>query len=107
MVLTVLDRLMIINFLLPKEGNAVTLRLRTEMVGKIGLSKEEFESFEVVSLPNGGINWNHLVDQGTEIPLGETELKLIREVVTGLERSSKLPMDCLPIYEKLMAEAEK
>lgn len=101
MVLTILERLMILQAL-PKEGNILLLRLRQGLISKVGLSAEDYVKFEVKQTPEGKVTWKSDIPQEVEIDLNEAEMGIIKSSLKDLDRAGKLLPDQLSLWEKFV-----
>lgn len=101
MQLTVLER-MTAQASLAQEGDITFLRLRNQLIDKLGLSEAEIEEFSVQILPDGQMRWNIEVPQEREIDLSSLEEATIRDALVRLNRSSKLTPKHVTLYEKLV-----
>ena len=101
MKLSLLERLTAINCL-PVEGNIMFLRIRQEMIGKLGPTPEEITFYEYKETEDGKVSWNGAITLEAEIDLSDSELDLIRDNLKKLENESKLTPNHLSLYEKLI-----
>ena len=103
--LNVLERSTLLG-ILPKEGNIITLRLNRELTAKVGLSAEDFETFEIKSIPDEkdpGKSWTSWNAQGrvpTDIDFATAETELVKKELKKLDDAGKLNLDMISLYEK-------
>lgn len=101
--LTVFERLILQN-LLPKEGNFVTLRLMRVL--KEALSFDELENKKLEFKQEGDrLTWNQEAADGIvkEVEIGETMENLIVKTLKDMDEKSKLTPDHVTLYEKFIA----
>ncbi len=111
MKLTILERIVAVNPthpILPEEGYAPTLRIRLELIEKIGLSAEEWIEYKVGPGPDGeGIDWDHDLPQEMDIDLTPAEHVLLSESITRLEKSGQLRVEQLSLFDKFSENGQK
>ena len=101
MELKVLERLMVMAAL-PKEGNAVTLRLRQDLIKKVGLSAEEIDELGIKTNASGGVSWDVTKEKVVNLTLTDSEKALIVEALKQKDQNGTLLADQLGIYEKFV-----
>lgn len=101
MKLSLMERLTAINCL-PVEGNIMFLRIRQELIGKLGPTAEETSFYGYEELEGGQVKWNPSITLEAEIDLSDSELDLIRDNLKKLETDSKLTPNHVSLYEKLI-----
>jgi len=100
MVLTVLERLLILG-LLPGEGGIVEMRLKKVIGEKIGLTSDEIVRYEVKE-DGANVRWNNEVEQTSSIELNEAEVGMIRDSLVKLDREKKLNDGHITLYDKFV-----
>lgn len=101
MELTVKDRLLI-TAILPKEDNAVTLRIIRGLKEKLAFTPEEHEFLQIRE-EAGGTRWSdEYADYATEIEITDLEEPIIKRSLKQLDREQKLPMIALDLYERFV-----
>ena len=100
MVLTVLERLLILG-LLPGEGGIIEMRLKKVIGEKIGLTSDEIVRYEVKE-DGANVRWNNGVEQTSSIELNEAEVGMIRDSLVKLDREKKLNDGHITLYDKFV-----
>ena len=100
MVLTVLERLLILG-LLPGEGGIVEMRFKKVIGEKIGLTSDEIVRYEVKE-DGANVRWNNEVEQTSSIELNEAEVGMIRDSLVKLDREKKLNDGHITLYDKFV-----
>lgn len=100
MKLTVMERMAILNILGP-EGSLAFLRVKRDIVAKVGLTAEETEDFGVKEA-DGKMTWKLDVPQEREIPVSGAERAIVVEALQRLEKDGKLHESQLTLYEKFV-----
>ena len=100
--LTVKERL-VIQSLLPKEGNFMTLKLMRILKEELSFSDEEIKKLEFVQ-SGELLNWNQEAAEGVvkDVEVGETMMNLIVETLSDMNKNSKLTDDHITLYEKFV-----
>ncbi len=97
MTLTLLDKIMI-DSLLPKEGNIKTLIIIKDIRNKIKLTQDQIKDYSINVLPDGRLTWN---EQGSQVEFDieftELENSEIKLAITKLDRDKKLSVDHLSL----------
>jgi len=100
MILSVLDRLMLLS-LLPKEGSFVTLKIMRDASGILSFDEAEIKSLGIKE-EGGMATWNQAADTGKEIALGEAATEIIVKELKKLDDAGKLTVNHMPVYEKFL-----
>ena len=103
MLFEVQERLALLNCL-PREGDAVTLRILRDFQGDLSLTEEEKAAINLVS-NTGQVAWDATKAEPKEIEVGDTMMEVIVKVLTGLDKAKKLTMLQLTLYEKFVPPA--
>ena len=102
MKLTVLERL-VLQQILPQEGNFVTLKILRSLKTNLGISEKEYKEFEIDQ--NGEqVTWNAKGNEEREIEIGEKATDIIVESLKKLNEEQKLTEQHYSIYEKFLGE---
>jgi hypothetical protein len=101
MLLTVKERLLILA-ILPVENDLLTMRVISELKGILGLSEEEFKTYNVVRLPEGQIQWDIAKDKGVEKNIGDKAKEIIASALTTLDKNKKVTEDFLGLFERFV-----
>lgn len=105
MLLSVHERLVLINLILPKEGNFLTLEIVAAAKTAMSLTEKEIKDWEVTHPADGGIKWNDEKAVEVKFSIGDALLKIISEVLTALDNQKKLTAECMSLYKKFMLPA--
>lgn len=102
MLLTLKERIMAVQAL-PKEGDVFTQRVIRDLKEKLGLSDEDWKTYEVKS-EGGRVIWNAAKDKGVEFKFGAKALDVIKESLAELNKQKKMNEDYLSLYDKFFPE---
>ena len=100
MKLNLLERLMI-QSILPKEANFVTLKIMNNLRQSVAPSEEEYKEFEIKQI-NDRIIWNVLGNEPKEIEIGEKASDVIKDALKELDKEKKLTQDLFTLFEKFV-----
>ena len=104
MILTILERLLTLG-VLPEKGSLGEMRMRQDLVAKIGLSAEEVEKYNYKENPEKGTaTWELDVPQEKEIELKPAEIVLLQECLKKKDKDKELVPQHLTLYEKIMED---
>ena len=102
MVLTILERLVSTN-LIPPTGDMLYLRMRYDLIEKLGLSGEEIEKYAFVEdKTTGNVKWNPDIPQETEVELTDAEVRVITENLQQMNKDRTLTPNHMTLYEKFV-----
>lgn len=94
--------------ILPEEGYSPMLRIRLQLIEKIGLTAKEWKKYKVTPGPEGvGLDWRRDLPQDFEIGLTPAEIVLLAESLANLERTGKLRAEQLSLYEKFVENGNR
>lgn len=102
MILSVLERLLLLN-ILPKEGTITTLKIIRDMKGDLGFSEEEHKVLQFKE-EEGMTLWSPAGDQPKEVAIGEKATDIIVKALKDLSSQGKLPEDYIGLYDRLIKE---
>lgn len=108
MKLSVHDRLML-QSLLPKEGNFINLKLVRKAKEALSFNEEELKSLKIQETAVDGkarITWNQQADTPKEVPLGDVIKEIVRKELKRLDETNKLSEDHVGLYEKFVNGTE-
>jgi hypothetical protein len=100
MKLNLLERL-VIQKILPKEGDFVTLKVLNSLKLTLAPSEEELKEFELKN-QDGMITWNSKGSEEREISIGEKATDIIVNALKDLDKNKKLTQEHYTIYEKFV-----
>lgn len=88
---------------LPAEGNAVTLRIVSDLRRDLSFSEKELKDGEIKTDPeNNRVMWNNNADVVKDVKVGDTARGVIVDAMKKLDTEKKLNLALLPLYEKFM-----
>ena len=108
MKLNVHDRLML-QSLLPKEGNFINLKLVRKAKEALSFNEEELKALnikEVVVDGKGRVTWDMQADTPKEVPLGDIIKEIVRKELKHLDETNKLSEDHVGLFEKFVNGTE-
>ena len=100
MKLNLLERLMI-QSILPKEANFVTLKIMNNLRQSVAPSEEEYKEFEIRQ-DEGRVIWNSKGNEEKEIEVGEKATDVIKGALEKLDKEKKLTQDLFTLFEKFV-----
>lgn len=104
--LTIGERLVATRLLNEFVGDKRTLALVLQDSVKIGFSEEEKTAGEIVSLPNGSIQWSTEKDAGKEIELNDEVVDYIKQEIEKKDKDAQLTLAdrfMVTLFDKLNA----
>ena len=105
MELSIRERL-VIQSLLPKEGNFITLKILRKLQEDLSFSEEELALYKIVPKDNM-VSWDNTVQpQEKEIPIGQKAVDIIKESLVKLDEQKKLNQEHFDIYVKFMGDKD-
>ena len=93
--LDIKNRLLLMNNLLPKEGNILTLSVAKDIRKKVDLSQKEVEDCGIKGMDSGGLTWSKSID--VEVIFSDAEITSLKTKVSELDASSKITMELLSL----------
>lgn len=105
MLLSVRDRLMLLN-ILPPEGDFITLRIVRDLKRELSFSEQEIKDLKIVSEPNV-VRWDEKAEaeQGEkEVEIGSKATAIIVDVLVRLDKEKKLMEGHVSLYEKFIGK---
>jgi len=100
MQLSVLDRVHLLQ-LLPNSGNLVMVRMLHRLRERLGFTPEELAECGIVTdQVNGRIRWTK--DKIVDVVFHDTEKDLFITTLRELDRTSKLTVGLLPLYDRFV-----
>jgi hypothetical protein len=103
MKLSVIERILV-QGMLPKETNFVTLKIIRELEGALGFSEEEVKQLKFVT-EGQTIKWDTEADKNIgeiEVKIGEKAADVISESLKNLDKENKLTANMVTLYEKFI-----
>ena len=102
MKLSIMERIQLLG-VLPAEGNAVTLRIVSDLRRDLSFSEKEMKDGEIKTDPeNNRVMWNNSVDVQKDVKIGDTARGVISDAMKKLDTEKKLNLALLPLYEKFV-----
>ena len=105
MELSVLERLML-QAVLPKEGNFTNLKLLRVAKENLSFSEEELKVLQVREVGEGAdrkMMWNNGVSD-KNIEFGDTVTDIIKKQLKRLDETNKLTIEHISLYEKFLGK---
>jgi len=104
MVLSVLERLLVLNLLPFAKGDLTLLRVVREFEGAIGFTDEELQALQFTRNEKG-TQWKDVVDP-KEFVVEETIRQLLIDAITAKSDNKDLKLEEYDLYERLNAPKE-
>lgn len=100
MKLSVLERIGVLS-ILPKQGNAVTLKVLRELKEALSFNEGEITELKLTMGPNGS-SWDSSKESPKEVDLGDVKLGLISDALKEQDQKGTLVEELLPVYERFV-----
>ena len=100
MLLTVRERL-ILQSVLPQEGDFLTLRVLRKLQEDLSFTEEELAKYKFVQ-SEGMVTWDDKVEQGKEIEIGRKANDIIVLALSKLNEQKKLRMEHFDLYKRFV-----
>ena len=99
--LSIADRINLGN-MLPRQGNSIELTIVRDLQRKIAVGKDEMKKIEMKPNSRGpGIVWKQELAKEKMVKFSESELRLCKRVMDGLDKEGKLDLEQLDLYNKI------
>jgi len=97
-----LERIELLN-LLPREGNAITLKVLRDLNDELGLTEAELKKAKVVT-DGPRLQWDvkAALTMDKDITVGPKALEIIKDALNTLETKGKLGLSHLGLYERFV-----
>jgi hypothetical protein len=102
MKLSVTERLVVLS-ILPAEGDLLTLRLVRDLRRALSFNEEEHSSMQI-DQADGKVSWKN-EQAPVDIHIGPKMHVLIQDTFAALDKSRKLSLSALPVYERFLEDA--
>jgi len=103
MELTIRERLML-NSILPAQGDIVTLKIVQELKMALAFSEEEIAEHDIVT-SDEGVRWNPESDEYVrDISIGPRAMGVIVEELERLNNAKELTANFISLYDKFMED---
>jgi hypothetical protein len=89
---------------LPKEGDIFTQRVVRDLRSTLGLSDEDWKTYEIVKFDDGRVQWNPMKDVGVEYSFGPKATELIVSALVDLDKAKKVNDDFISLFDKFLPE---
>jgi hypothetical protein len=110
MLLTVKERLLLLSAL-PAQGNYLTMKVIADLHARLGLSEQDFKTYEIKVNDKGGATWNAEKDKGVEMEIGAEADRIICESLRKVDAQNQVTTDFFSLFDKFnplaTAEAKK
>jgi len=102
--LTLRERILLLSILPKGEGSLLMQRVLRELKGKLGVSDEDWKTYDIEQLPDvpGAVKWNLEKDKGVDFELGDKSIEIIKEALRELDKQKKVTEDFLSLYDKIL-----
>lgn len=89
----------ILQQILPKEGDIVSIRIIRDLQNALSFSEAEIKQFKIRQ-EDGRVHWND--DAEKEIKIGNQALVIIVDALKKINETKKLDINLISIYEKFV-----
>lgn len=104
MKLEIVERIQLLN-LLPAEGNAITLRIVSELRQELSFAEKEIKDANIqTDTENGRITWGNEAVVVKDVKIGDTATGIITDALKKLDDEKKLTLAVMPVYERFMGK---
>jgi hypothetical protein len=101
MKLSVAERLALLN-VLPREGNIGTLRIVRDLQKELEFTEQDQGRLQMNFSEDGKtVEWKAQFDVGKDIEVGPRALEIIRKGFESISEQGVMPMNYLPIYDRV------
>lgn len=100
------ERLLLLNSLSTVQGNLATLRIVRDLQQELGLSEEEHKAINLRQ-ENGRVFWDEGKIPAKEISFGPAGLDAALSMFQHMDKTEKLTIEYLPLYERLLKEKQE
>ena len=88
---------------LPAEGDIVTLRIVRDLRTAISFTEEDIATVKM-NQANGQVTWDGSVNLKKDVEIGTKGMSLIIDSLEKLEKSKRMNMDQLALYERFVLD---
>lgn len=103
MVLSVFDRLILLNVLGGMEGDITTLRILRDLKGNLSFSEEEHKALEFKQ-EGAKMLWRPDADIPKDVVIGDVAKGIVKKRLQELDTQKKLREEHIPLFEKFVEE---
>ena len=91
----------VLESILPKENNFITMRLVKNIKDKLELTDKEREKYKIIILPNGLVNFQdkEIIKETKKIRIDDILVGIIKEELKKLDEQKKISQEIIEIYE--------
>lgn len=102
--LSVCERILLANGVLPSENNFVTLRIVRKIKERIGFAEDELKMIDMKfdSSPSSGTScsWDVSKENPKEYEFNDMEIDIIKNALIDIDRNKKATVNHLSLFEK-------
>ena len=98
----IVERIGLLN-LLPKEGNALSLKIIRDLNDELGLTEEELKEGDIKT-SGATLSWNveAVAKMGKDVTVGPKALEIIQEALRARDKKGNMGLNELPIFERFV-----
>ncbi len=96
MELSIKDRLTMMNSLMPKEGDIISLTISRDVRAKLELSQAEIKRIGLESTEGGGLKWKEDSTK-KKVKFTNAEMEILRTQVNDLDKRKKITSELLSV----------
>jgi hypothetical protein len=101
---SVSDRLVLLS-VLPKQGNAVTLRILRDFEKELSFTEDEIAEFKLKQ-SGDTTTWDEATAKAKNIDLGDTMSEIIVASLKQMDASKTLTTEHMPLYDRFVSSGE-
>lgn len=103
MLLTVLERILLLN-VLPPEGDITTIRIMRDLKNELSFTELEHKDLQLTPKEDGSISWDGSKAVDKDITIGPKASGILIKGLEKLSESGKINFQLLDLYDKLGGE---
>ena len=90
------DRLLVMSYFLPKEGNILIMTMVNDIRSKLELTQNEIKKYDVREIDGGRLMWKEPTNK-KQFTFSTAELEMLRSGVSKLDKNSKVTPELLSL----------
>lgn len=106
LMLSVLERVLILPILAAAAGNMVHLRIVRNEQERIGFTDEEIQALQFKPRPGGGTGWTHDAVPDRPFGMSVTGRALVADALAKMEEDETLTLEHMSLYDKFVGAEE-
>ena len=101
------ERILLVG-MLPPQGNFQTIKLLRVLREALAFTEQENKDFEIVTNPNGTVNWDGKKGKATkEVLVGDVMFNVIQGILKDMDEKKQLTENHVELYEMFIMAGEQ